>query len=149
MAIISGKEKISSVLVDNKYGDVLVHNLVGTSAATSANYNVFVPAFTVAVEILAIDVRFSAASSSGTLQLYKVPNGTAAASGTAILNSTISLSGTANTLVSRSSFDAELTDERVLGIGDGLALIVAGTLTGLQNLSIAIYYKPLGRGDYR
>lgn len=146
---ISGRETINSVLVDNKYGDVIVHNLVGTSAATSANYNVFVPAFTIGVEVLAVSIRFSAASSSGTLQINRVPDGTAAASGSAILATTISTAGTVDTTVTRTAFDAELTNERVINRGDGLAIVSGGTLTGLQNLSIAIYYRPLGRGDYR
>lgn len=146
---ISGRETINSVLVDNKYGDVIVHNLVGTSAATSGNYDVFVPAFSTGVEILEVSVRFSAASSSGTLQINRVPDGTAAASGSAILATTISTAGATNTTVTRTAFNAELTNERVINRGDGLAIVSSGTLTGLQNLSIAIYYRPLGRGDYR
>jgi len=146
---ISGRETINSVLVDNKYGDVIVHNLVGTSAATSGNYDVFVPAFTIGVEILSVSVRFSAASSSGTLQINRVPDGTSAASGSAILATTISTAGATNTTVTRTAFNAELTNERVINRGDGLAIVSSGTLTGLQNLSIAIYYRPLGRGDYR
>ena len=64
-----------------------------------------------------------------------------------ILDSVISLSGTANTLVTRNQ--RQMTSARVFERGDRIALVDAGTLTNLTDLVVSIYYKPRGRGEYR
>lgn len=132
--------------VADKYGDYVQFFLSGTTAATTGNYNVF---FTARhpMEVMRVTARFSAASTSGTLQLRKCASGVAKASGSDILSTTISLAGTANTDVVRDSKD--LTGNSILREGDSLCVVEGGTLTNLQNLAVTIYYTPLGRGEYR
>lgn len=80
----------------------------------------------------------AAATDSGTvtLQVVKVPSGTAISGGTAIHDTPISLKTTAATqqVVTPSATDANLK----LNPGDGLALIPTGTLTALAGLTVMV-----------
>lgn len=137
---------IGSELVTRKYGDVFHLNLRGSSAATASNYTAEWYAHR-ALEIIEVVVSFTVASTSGTLQLERLTSGQAPGAGTTILNSTISLAGTANTPVVR--IQSQMTSGRVLQQGDRIGLIDGGTLTNLTDLIVQIYYKPSARGDYR
>lgn len=110
-------------------------NLVGTAAATSANYERFwiAPAKCV---IDSVEASWSVASSSGTLQVEKVPSGTAQASGTNLLTTTISTAGAANTKTAGTLSSTAATIE--LAAGDALALVDGGTLTNLVNLHVTV-----------
>lgn len=139
----------SFVLADDilrKDGFHLPIFLLGTSGSVAANYDVVWNARW-PIEILQVDVSWSVASTSGTLQLERLRGTSAPGTGTAILSSTISTAGTANTVVSRSG--TQLTNARQFIQGDRLALIDGGVLTNLVGLEISIYAKFLGRGDYR
>ena len=138
------KEKIDALDVDKKYGFPIHVHLASTTAATAANYSVF---FTAphALIIYRVIARWDVASSSGTLQLKRVPSGTAPASGSDILKTTINTAGTANTNVERKKFDFSQT---LIEQGDSISLVSGGTLTNLDNLVVTIYAVPAVRGDH-
>src|SRR3990167_10010379 len=137
---------IKTEQVGNKYGVEEHFRLLGTSAATAANYSVLMNVLN-PIELVLIEVSFTTASTSGTLQFEKLTVTTAPGAGSVILDSVISLSGTANTLVT--SNQRQMTSARVFERGDRIALVDAGTLTNLTDLVVSIYYKPRGRGEYR
>lgn len=105
--------------------------------AASANFytNVYwvAPAKCVVDSVVA---RWNTASSSGTVTVHKVPSGTAPDSGTALLSSTISTAGTADTNVSGTLSTTKATLE--LAAGDGLQLVDSGTLTNLADLVVTV-----------
>jgi hypothetical protein len=93
------------------------------------------------VELVGVSATFSTTSTSGTLQVEKCPVGTAAGSGTDMLSSTMSLSGTAGVTV-----DGTVTTtraDRQLATGDRIALDFGGTVTGLVNCNICIRLKKI------
>jgi hypothetical protein len=141
------REWIDTSNIANKYGDVIHFGLMGTDAATAANYGVLPFIAPYAIEVIAVSVAYSTASTSGTLQIELLDDGEAAGTGDSLLEDTISLSSTANTAITRNG--RELTSTRQLDIGGRFGLVDGGTLTNLDNLIINIYYKPLGRGNYR
>ena len=109
--------------------------LPGTDPATSANYQRFwtAPAKCVVDSVTAI---WATASSSGTLQVEKVPSGTAQASGTNLLTTTISTAGAADTNNAGTLSATAATLE--LASGDSLALVDGGTLTSLVSLNVTV-----------
>lgn len=92
-------------------------------------------------KLVGVTATFSTASSSGTLQLEKCPVGTAAGSGTDMLASTMSLSGTAGVTVGGTLSNTEST--LILDTTDRIALDFGGTVTSLANLNITIRLRPL------
>lgn len=142
-----GEFTIDSYNVHKKYGIIHSHTLVGADAATAANYSVF---FTAphTLNIVRVIVNYTAASSSGTLQIEALPDGTAPGAGTNILASTIDLASTANTNIERNNIgNKELAVTR-LNQGERLALVDGGTLTGLTDLNVTIYFTVAARGDF-
>lgn len=109
--------------------------LSGTAPATASQYERFwtAPAKCVVDYVVA---TWSVASSSGTLQVEKVPSGTAQGSGTNLLSSTISTAGTANTNAEGTLSTTAATVE--LAAGDSLALVNGGTLTSLTDLQVTV-----------
>ncbi len=109
--------------------------LPGTDGATAANYDRFftAPAKCVVDSVVA---TWSTASSSGTLNVEKVPSGTAQGSGTDLLSSTIDTSGSANTNNTGTLETTKATVE--LAAGDSLATVNSGTLTSLVNLQVTV-----------
>ena len=83
-----------------------------------------------------VDARWNTASSSGTVTVHKVPSGTAPGSGTALLSSTISTAGSADTNASGTLSSTKATLE--LADGDGLQLVDSGTLTNLKDLTVTV-----------
>lgn len=110
-------------------------HLPGTSAATAGNYGRFWTAPAKCV-IDSVEAVFSANSSSGTLQVAKVPSGTAQDSGTNLLSSTISLSASADTRQQGTLSTTAATIE--LAAGDSLQLVDGGTLTSLTDLAVSV-----------
>lgn len=94
------------------------------------------------LEIFAAEeVHQVVASSADTLDIYKVTSGQATSAGVSVLERTIALDSTANTPTRRLG---TTTINRILKRGDGLSLTPAGTLAGLDTMSITVYYLPLG-----
>jgi len=83
-----------------------------------------------------VDARWNTASTSGTVTVHKVPSGTAPDSGTALLSSTISTAGTADTTTAGTLSGTAATLE--LADGDGLQLVDSGTLTNLVDLTVTV-----------
>lgn len=137
---------VSSDTIQRKDGFYLVFPFMGTSGDTAVNYD---QVFTARhpMEILWIAACWSAASTSGTVQLEILSGTQAPGSGSTVLVAAISTAGTANAVVQRQGTD--LTTNRQLTQGDRLAFIDGGDLSNLVGLHVTLYCKFLGRGDYR
>ena len=87
-------------------------------------------------------VRFQQAGGSGaTVDFLKVPTGTALASGVSMTTGATALNGTAdttNTVGKNTTTPANIS----LVPGDAVAIVFAGTLTGLQGLCVQCELKP-------
>lgn len=130
-------------LIDTKYGKYITHSVYGTTAQTATNYGII---FVVRhpIEIMRISETHAVAGSAAgavTLNVLKAGSGVAIASGISLLSSTFNLKSTANTPVIKEG--SGLTSGRVLIKGDRIGLVATGTLTGLSDLCITIYYKEI------
>lgn len=85
-------------------------------------------------------LRFSTASSSGTVDVQFAASGTALSSGTTVLNGTMSTAGTANTAVNATMAASPPT----IAGGAALLLVSGGTVTGLVNLVVTVALQRLG-----
>ena len=116
----------------------------GTTAATSGNYLALFFIARRKYEIISFRERHETAGSDAgavTLQLNKVTDGTAPASGTSILTSGVNLKGTANTLVT-GTITGTIATKRLVD-GDGLCLETTGTLTAVVGVSVVVELKAL------
>lgn len=137
--------------IENKDGFAVNFFFAGTDAAATASYDVVFPIHT-PCELVGVYVWYDVASSSGTLQVQSLASGTAAGSGTNLLTTAISTSATARTVYRRvSGLDNSFvtTASRVFNYGMCVGFADGGTLTGLTDLSITLYFRPLGKGHYR
>lgn len=82
---------------------------------------------------------WTVASTSGTLQVVHDTGVSAPGSGTALLASALSLSTTANTVVSAFPSASVSAANQLLSPGDRLSITFGGTLTNLANLAINIF----------
>lgn len=92
-----------------------------------------------AYQLLGVSATFTVTSTSGTLQVTHDTGVSAPGSGTAMLSSAVSLSGTANTVVSGIPATTLTGAQRILSPGDRLSITFGGTLTGLANISVSVY----------
>ena len=124
---------------------VTVH-LKNAEPATAGNYGVFFisPRPYEVMEIRA--VWSSVGGASSTLNIERLTGATAEGSGDNIIVSAIDMTGTANTVNEKKN---TALSNRILSTGDRLALVDAGTLTGLSNLVVTVLLKPRGKGNYR
>lgn len=115
--------------------------LSGAAAATAANYGSFWVAPAKCV-IDSITYSWSANSSSGTVEVEKVPSATAQGSGTNLQSATVSTASGANTNSAASLSTTAATLE--LAAGDRLALEDSGTLTSLTDLvcTVGLHWIP-------
>ena len=115
--------------------------LPGATAATAANYGSFwiAPAKCV---VDSITYSFSANSTSGTVEVEKVPSATAQGSGTNLQTATVDLSTGANTNQAATLSATAATVE--LASGDRLALEDGGTLTSLTDFvcTVGLHWIP-------
>lgn len=84
--------------------------------------------------LAAVAVNFGTASSSGTLQVEVATGTQATGSGTNQLTGTVSLSGTANTVVNGTL----ITSPTTITAGSRINLIFAGTMTSLANCNVTL-----------
>ena len=132
-----------------KYGKYITHSLFGATAQTSSNYGIMFIARH-PIEILRITETHSTAGSDAgavTLDVKKAGSGVAIASGITLLTSTFNLKSTANTPVIKEGVN--LSANRVLKEGDRIGLVASGTLTGLTDVQITIYYSEINQGYIR
>lgn len=132
-----------------KDGFYITTNIWGDEAQDAANYGII---FTARwpIEILRIVERHETAGTAGgavTLDVLRVPNGTAIASGDSMVVTKFNLKATANTLQTREG--VTLNDFRQLRENQSIGLKTSGTLTDLAGVSITIYFQNYGRGNYR
>lgn len=86
--------------------------------------------------------NFATASTSGTLTIRKARTATTAPSaGTAMLASTMSLAGTANTEVAGTLATSHA--DREFAEGDWIGIDTGGTLTNLAGLCVVIPWEPI------
>ena len=117
----------------------VICRLPNTQPQTAANYTT--PFFIAdrQYRVIGITARWETAGGGGggaALQVRKVPSGTAPASGTALLASTIDMTATANTNVagSLSTTAGVLT----LASGDAISLESSGTIAAVVGLTVAV-----------
>ena len=87
------------------------------------------------MKLVSVSSRHRVASTSGTLDIVKAASATALSAGTSLLDSTMSLSGTADTTVNADLKDGDV-GETIIPKGSALGLVFAGTLTNLADLDI-------------
>lgn len=118
------------------------HTLVGTSAATAGNYGVFfIAQFN--CEVLSVrEAHETAGTDAGavTLDIEKLTGTQALDGGVAVLNATIDLKGTVNTVVTPALTATRAN--RLLAVGNRLALKDSGTLTAVAGMTITIEIAP-------
>ena len=132
--------------IENKDMQSVTVRLKNTDAITAGNYGTFFIASR-PYEVMEIRAVWSVAGGAGaTLQVERLTGATAEGSGDNIINTAIALTTTANTVNEKKNIGLS---NRILSTGDRLALVDAGTLTGLNNLVVTVLLKPRGRGDYR
>lgn len=140
-------EKIKQTNIDQKDGFWLVQNIV--DGATATNYDVIFTAI-YPCEVLAVaESHRVACSSTGTLNIEKLTTGQALDGGVTILTTAYALNSTANTPIIKSGKDLVFTSARQLDVGERLALKDASTLTSTAGVSVTVYLKRLGKGDYK
>jgi hypothetical protein len=86
-----------------------------------------------------VSAVFGTASTSGTLQVEKATGTQAVGSGTNTLTGTISLSGTANTVVNGTLVATAAT--LAYAVGNRCNLIFAGTMTSLANCNVTVSFS--------
>ena len=86
-------------------------------------------------------------SGNVTMDIVKLTNGQAVASGISILATTFNMKSTANTVVAKEGKD--LSPNRQLKPNDRLALKFTGVLTNLTGVQVTLYLKNLARGHYK
>lgn len=101
--------------------------------ATDATRTVFVATYP--CKVLAVKEVHSTASTSGTLTLEKCTGTVAPGSGDVLLTATMSLAGTANTVVSGTVLTNGIA---TLAAGDRLSIKIAGTMTNLAGGLVSI-----------
>lgn len=121
-------------------------DLVGTTGATAGNYGIFYIADR-ACEVKKIKMRYTTASSSGTVNVERLRGTEALDAGDEILTTDASTAATANTTYEFDTEDFNL-DSRILKENEALALKDGGTLTNLVGLHVTVYLTPLGKGGY-
>lgn len=114
------------------------HTIVGTAAATAANYGVF---FIVPVTCLLVgvkEVHQTAGSDAGavTLNIEKLTGTQALDAGAATLATALSLKATADTV--QTGTITGTSANKTFAAGDRLAMDDAGTLTAVANVSILL-----------
>lgn len=113
----------------------------GTDAQASINFTT--PFFIAdrSYEVLGCRERQEVAATDGTLDVLRIPSGTAPASGTSVLASTINLTTTADT-IQTPQIAATLANRR-LDRGDSLTLKANGLLTSLVGVSGSITLRAI------
>jgi len=112
------------------------HTIVGTAAATAANYGIFwIAPFACTVTEIREVHQTAGSSADAALQIEKL-TGTQALDSGVTLNTAIELDGTANTVVTP-ALTTTLADLRIER-GNRLAMKDAGTLTAVANVTVVV-----------
>lgn len=116
----------------------IAQTIQGTNAATAANYSTFfIAPFAVQVtDVREVHAVLGTDGGAVTLQLEKLTGTTAPGSGVAVLNTALSLKATINTI--QVGTLTTTLDNRSLVQNDRLALLKAGTLTSVANVTVVV-----------
>jgi hypothetical protein len=131
-----------------KGGVFITANLFGTTPATAANYEVFFTAER-AMDIMEVTETHRVAGTDAgavSLNLEILDPGEALDAGDTVLSTAFNLKSTINTPVTYSG--TNLTSTRTLKPGQRLALKDSGTLTAVAGLSVTVYLRFAGKGDF-
>lgn len=114
------------------------HTIIGTAAATAANYAVFliVPIACLVTKIQEVHQTLGTDAGAVTLNIEKLTSGVALDSGAAILSTAFDLKASVN--VVRTGTLTTTASSRTLARGDRLAMKDAGTLTAVANVTISV-----------
>ena len=117
-------------------------NLYATAAATSTNYDSFFNA-DFDLEIIAVEESHRQAGTDlpVTLDIYKLTTGQALGSGVTVLSTTFNLASTAETPVRVTPTTTR--SNRILKRGDRLGMVLSGTPTSVNQLTVNVYFLPL------
>lgn len=125
----------ASGLMLNPYEQILDNQNQVAAASYAVSHTVYLnDSVTGTYKLAGVSAVFGTASTSGTLQVEVATGTQAIASGTNQLTGTMSLAGTANTVVNGTLIAAPTT----ISAGARLNLIFAGTVTNLANASIVV-----------
>ena len=116
--------------------------LDGATPATAGNWGTVFFVADAAYEVVSVKERHATAGNDAgavTAMLKKVPSGTAASSGTDMLDSGLNLKATANTNQA-GTLHATVANRRVAA-GEGLAAVLTGTPTSLAGAVIQVELK--------
>lgn len=137
-----GEFKVNDAIVPRRV--LAPFALPGTLPATAANWGVVFWVADRPYELVAAKARHATAGSDGgavTAMLTKVPSGTAAAAGAAMLSAGLNLKATANTN-QEASLSATPANLR-LAEGDGLAWVLTGTPTAVAGFGSTAELKAI------
>jgi hypothetical protein len=109
------------------------------AASQAISQSIFMPDSTGTYQVVSVQAVFGTASSSGTLQVEQLTGTTAPGSGTVMLTGTVSLAGTANTIVNGTLVSNSSTLQ--IAPGQRLGLKFAGTMTSLVGLVVVVGLK--------
>lgn len=117
--------------------------IIDTQAQTAANYGpMFIAPFPCV--LIKVQERHAAAgtdASAVTLDVEKIPSGTAKGSGSTMLASTIDLKATAATVQNGSLI--KTASSKTLAVGDSVGIKTSGTLTALKDVMVTLTFKAL------
>ena len=89
-------------------------------------------------QLTGISLRYSTASSSGTVMVEKTPSGTGSGAGTNLLTTAVSTSAAANIAYYGTLLTTLSNANATLSAGDSLSIIGGGTQTNLVNLAVTL-----------
>lgn len=114
------------------------HTVVGSDAATAANYGVFliVPAACLVTKVQEVHQALGSDGGAVTLNVEKLTSGVAPDSGSVLLPTAFDLKASVN--VVRTGTLTTTAATRTLARGDRLALKDAGTLTAVSNVTVLV-----------
>jgi len=143
------EQEVYNDTIQEKDGFYVTVNLVDIQPQTAANYGMFFIARYPCEIMRVAEVHGTAATNAGavTLDVEKLVGTTAKGAGISVLATTFSLKSTANTVVNKEGM--KLSNARQLKENERLALKSTGVLTDLKDVQVTLYFKFLGRGEYK
>lgn len=117
---------------------IITHTLVGSDAATAANYGVFFvsPVDGYVNRVLEAHATAGTDGSAVSLNIEKLEDGEALGSGDEVLETDLSLKATANT--TQYGTINYIRANSALNVGDRLALKDTGTLTSVDTVTVTV-----------
>jgi hypothetical protein len=112
---------------------------VAQAAGQAITQAIFMPDNAASYQVIGVQVVFGTASTSGTVTIEKLTGTTAPGGGTALLTGTVSLAGTANTVLTGTLITN--TSTLTIASGNRLGIVFGGTLTNLVGALVVVSLK--------